>query len=79
MVILLEYKQVWKGSVWLTPEFPVSLGSLFPILEIVAPKKEYFAAFKSFIMKLPTDGFPIKIGDFLFNFSPLILNQHKLT
>lgn len=52
----------FKGTLWLSSEFPRTVKELMPIFEVLAPTHKHFAKLKNFIeLKLPDEGFPVKI------------------
>jgi hypothetical protein len=59
--VVSEKSKPFKGSMWLSKEFPRSVSELIPIFEVLAPTHKHFDKLNQFItMKLP-DGFPVKL------------------
>lgn len=57
-----EKLKTYKGTVWISEEFPRTTAELLPIFEILAPTQKHFQKLNSFIsMKMPSSGFPVKI------------------
>lgn len=57
-----EKLKSYKGTVWISEEFPRTTAELLPIFEIIAPTQKHFQKLNSFIsMKMPSSGFPVKI------------------
>jgi len=57
-----EKTKTYRGTVWLSPDFPRKVEELVPIFEILAPTQKHFDKLNKFIsLKMPTDGFPVKL------------------
>jgi len=57
-----EKLKTYKGTVWISEEFPRTTAELLPIFEILAPTQKHFQKLNTFIsMKMPSSGFPVKI------------------
>lgn len=52
----------FKGTVWLTQDFPRKIVDLIPLFEVLAPKNKHFEKLRKIVDIIPDDGFPIKIG-----------------
>jgi len=52
----------YKGTAWISDEFPRTVDELLPIFETLAPSQKHFDKLNAFIsMKMPTCGFPVKL------------------
>lgn len=59
---LSKKQKQFKGTLWLSPDFPRNIKELLPIFEILAPSQKHFGKLKSFIeLKFPDYGFPVKL------------------
>lgn len=60
--------QEFKGTLWLSEEFPLSLEKdVMPIVQLLAPSRRHFAKMQSFLeMKVPQEGFPVKMNMAVF-------------
>lgn len=57
-----EKIKTYKGTAWLSEEFPRTVEELLPIFETLAPTQKHFNKMNQFIsMKMPTCGFPVKL------------------
>eukprot|EP01111_Echinosteliopsis_oligospora_P003498 TRINITY_DN1550_c2_g1_i1.p1 TRINITY_DN1550_c2_g1~~TRINITY_DN1550_c2_g1_i1.p1 ORF type:complete len:465 (+),score=101.27 TRINITY_DN1550_c2_g1_i1:175-1569(+) len=57
-----EKTKSFKGTVWISKEFPRTTEELMPIFEILSPSQKHFDKLNSFIsMKMPESGFPVKL------------------
>jgi len=57
-----EKLKSYKGTVWISEDFPRTTHELLPIFEILAPTQKHFQKLNTFIsMKMPSSGFPVKI------------------
>jgi len=55
-------KRNFKGKVWLTTEFPLTLEKLSPLLEMLSPTAKHFSKLQTFLsMRTPVGHFPIQI------------------
>jgi hypothetical protein len=58
-----EKHKTYKGTAWISDEFPRTVEELLPIFETLAPTQKHFDKMNKFItMKLPTCGFPVKLN-----------------
>lgn len=52
----------FKGTAWISEEFPRTTHELLPIFELLAPTQKHFQKLNTFIsMKMPSAGFPVKV------------------
>lgn len=57
-----EKMKSYKGTAWISDEFPRTVEELLPIFETLAPTQKHFDKMNKFIsMKMPTCGFPVKL------------------
>lgn len=50
-----------SASLWMSDEFPLTIGQLMPLFEMMSPSNEHFARLREFIsIKLPP-GFPVQL------------------
>jgi len=60
--VVTEKLKSYKGTVWISEEFPRTTQELLPIFEILAPTQKHFQKLNSFIsLKMPSAGFPVKV------------------
>jgi len=56
-------EKTFKGTLFVTKEFPRKVTDFLPIFEVLAPTNRAFEKLTEFIkVKLPEDGFPVKVG-----------------
>eukprot|EP00005_Dracoamoeba_jomungandri_P007668 CAMPEP_0174272820 /NCGR_PEP_ID=MMETSP0439-20130205/52529_1 /TAXON_ID=0 /ORGANISM="Stereomyxa ramosa, Strain Chinc5" /LENGTH=442 /DNA_ID=CAMNT_0015363613 /DNA_START=151 /DNA_END=1479 /DNA_ORIENTATION=+ len=58
---LTQKKRSFKGTLWLTKDFPRKISELVPIFEILSPRNKHFEKLMKFIEIIPDYGFPVKI------------------
>jgi len=57
-----EKSKSYKGTIWLSEEFPRTVEELLPIFETLAPSQKHFDKLNKFIsLKMPSAGFPVKL------------------
>lgn len=57
-----EKTKSYKGTAWISEEFPRTVEELLPIFETLAPTQKHFDKMNQFIsMKMPACGFPVKL------------------
>lgn len=57
-----EKLKSFKGTVWISEEFPRTTQELLPIFELLAPTQKHFQKLNTFIsLKMPSAGFPVKV------------------
>lgn len=57
-----EKVKSFKGTVWISEEFPRTTQELLPIFELLAPTQKHFQKLNTFIsLKMPSAGFPVKV------------------
>ena len=57
----------FRGTVWLSRDFPMNISDLLPIVEMLAPSGQHFKKLKDFLhLQMPDAGFPVKIDVPLF-------------
>lgn len=57
-----EKNKSYKGTVWISEEFPRTVEELIPIFETLAPTQKHFDKLNKFIsLKMPSGGFPVKL------------------
>ncbi|KAM9974141.1 hypothetical protein ACTFIW_003053 [Dictyostelium discoideum] len=62
-----ERHKYFKGTIWISEEFPRKVTDLLPIFEVLSPTNKLFSRLCEFIsLKLPSDGFPVKLDLPLF-------------
>jgi len=54
--------RAFKGTIHITSSFPRKVADMLPIFEVLSPTLKHFKKLQDFIsLKLPDDGFPVKI------------------
>ncbi|KAN0029467.1 hypothetical protein ACTA71_007596 [Dictyostelium dimigraforme] len=62
-----ERHKYFKGTIWISEDFPRKVSDLLPIFEVLSPTNKLFSRLCEFIsLKLPSDGFPVKLDLPLF-------------
>jgi len=57
-----EKHKYFKGTMWISEEFPRKVSDLLPIFEALSPTNKLFSRLSEFIsLKLPSQGFPVKL------------------
>jgi hypothetical protein len=58
-----EKVREFKGNVWFSKEFPLSIEEVMPVIELLTPTGKHFQKLKQFVeLKMPPEaGFPVKI------------------
>ncbi|EGC28290.1 hypothetical protein DICPUDRAFT_51938 [Dictyostelium purpureum] len=57
-----ERHRYFKGTIWISEDFPRKVADLLPIFEVLAPTNKLFSRLSEFIqLKLPSQGFPVKL------------------
>ncbi|KAK4266304.1 hypothetical protein QN277_027247 [Acacia crassicarpa] len=58
-----EYKRGMRPSLWFSPDFPLKVEELLPLLDILAEKVKAIRRFRDILTtKLPKDTFPVKVA-----------------
>lgn len=59
---LRHKEKVFKGSMYITKEFPRKIKDYMPLLEAIAPSRKQYEDLERFIeLKIPNEGFPVRI------------------
>eukprot|EP01132_Coremiostelium_polycephalum_P007802 gene7802-9603_t len=57
-----EKHKYFKGTIWISKDFPRTISDLLPIFEVLSPTNKLFGRLRDFIsLKLPAQGFPVKL------------------
>jgi hypothetical protein len=56
-----EKKRCFKGTLWLSADFPRKVEDLMPVFEVLSPRNKHFQKLQDFVQLLPADGFPVKV------------------